>query len=123
MLEYVWSIIQQNPMDWIIGTAVAVGMFVAYILDYKDDVTKLAYKFVVLAEKELGSGTGEEKFNKVMSEIEERLPFIVSLFINKTTVKAIINSAHKKLEEKLQKGEINLLSYAEEQKINNEAKG
>ena len=97
---------------------VAVVLAVLYKRGKKDIVKEIIYTLVVKAEKELGSATGSAKYSQVISDLYEKLPIILRLFFSKAEINNYIDDAVKWLKSKLRNPKVNLLTYAEEAKLN-----
>lgn len=80
----------------------------------KADVVKaIVYDLVVRAEATLGSGTGDLKYNMVVSQVYDRLPLMIRWLYTKKDIDNLIQWAVKSLENYLGQGK-NLLTYSEE---------
>lgn len=88
---------------------------VAYLIKKgKADVVKaIVYDLVVRAEATLGSGTGDLKYNMVVSQVYDRLPLMIRWLYTKKDIDNLIQWAVKSLENYLGQGK-NLLTYSEE---------
>jgi hypothetical protein len=111
----VWTFFQTYWLDIIISLVVAAVLILLWRRGKKDLVKKFIYSLVVQAEKQLGSKTGQEKFAAVMAAIYQRIPFIIRFFFSQQNLTDFIEWAVAKLKERLATGEVNLLSYQDEQ--------
>lgn len=87
----------------------ATFVFVAAVfLLLRNGKKKLVYAavldLVVRAEKELGSGTGVLKYNRVVSEIYKRLPFLVRILFTENDMDRMIEKAVTDLKKMLSSG-------------------
>lgn len=84
---------------WYLIIALAVVLVVVLIgLFGSTTLKKYAYQLVVNAEKLLGSGTGEEKYNLVVKKLSELTKGIVPEYL----IKQIVNWAVKRMKNLLE---------------------
>lgn len=83
-----WEIIVEFvKTHWVtIASVLAVVLFVALVIilwvkGKKGIIYKMLYNFVTEAEKQYGGGTGSIKFAQVMTQIYEKLPAVIRLFV------------------------------------------
>ena len=100
--------------DVLLVVGVVVILAVLYKRGKKDLVKEIIYSLVVKVEKELGSATGSAKYSQVISDLYEKLPFILRLFFTKVELNKYIEDAVTWLKSKLKDPDVTLLSYAEE---------
>ncbi|MGF7056452.1 hypothetical protein [Brassicibacter mesophilus] len=79
----------------------------------KKFVKQVVLSLVIQAEKALGSGTGDLKYNLVVTNIYKVLPFILRLLITEKELDKLIQDAVDYLKEYLQRDK-NLLGYEDE---------
>jgi hypothetical protein len=115
---YLEAIMNYLP-DIIITVLVIVLAIIAYVKGYnKVFLNKLTLKFVVEAEIKLGSGTGKYKFNEVMTNIYDKLPFVVRLFISEDYLEKLIEENVEQLTKFLESGG-NLSDYTIKTTVSN----
>lgn len=79
----------------------------------KKFVKQVVLSLVIQAEKALGSGTGDLKYNLVVTNIYKVLPLILRLLITEKELDKLIQDAVDYLKEYLQRDK-NLLGYEDE---------
>jgi hypothetical protein len=96
----------------------AMLVFMAYLLKQgkKDLVKKIIYDLVVKAEIALGGGTGDLKYNMVITNYYNKLPFIVRLVFSRAEINKLILDGVESLKTYLGQGK-NLLNYSQEVKV------
>lgn len=82
----------------------------------QDIVKRLVYNLVVKAEATLGSGTGDAKYNMVLTSVYNKLPGVLRFFYTKKEIDNLIQEAVAWLKTYLSEGKT-LLSYQEELKL------
>lgn len=97
--------------DIVVTLIFIVTMLILIKKDKSDVVRKVVYGFVVQAEKEFGSKTGEVKYAHVVSQLYTRLPFILRLVFSQQDINKYIEDGVKMLKDSLNDGRFNLLSY------------
>ena len=98
---------------WYLIIALAVVLVVVLIgLFGSTTLKKYAYQLVVNAEKLLGSGTGEEKYNLVVKKLSELTKGIVPEYL----IKQIVNWAVKRMLEENSESTMKHLSSEETEK-------
>ena len=100
---------------------VFVLLFIAFLIalwvkGYENKVKKIVFDMVVIAEKELGSGSGPIKFVRATNLIYSKLPLIVKIFLSDVQLDNLIKQAVEELKEYLKDDKV-LLSYIEEKTI------
>ncbi|MFZ5969307.1 MAG: hypothetical protein ACOYVK_19285 [Bacillota bacterium] len=105
--------LQQHWLDILSSVVVLVLMLALYIKDKEETLKKIILALVVEAEKNLGSGTGELKYAKVVGRVYEVLPPLLKLFLTKNHLDQLIEEAVAYLKNYLAGGK-NLLDYDHE---------
>jgi len=118
ILIFLQALILAYWTDALLIIFIALVLAILYKRGKKDLVKDIIYSLVVKAEKELGSTTGSAKYSQVISELYEKLPFILRLFFTKTELNKYIEDSVKWLKIKLKDPKVTLLSYEQEAVIN-----
>ena len=114
ILIFLWTLLLAHWTDILLIVVVVAVLAILYKRSKKDLVKEIIYSLVVKAEKELGSTTGSAKYSQVISDLYEKLPFILRLFFSKVELNKYIEDAVKWLKNRLQDPTITLLSYDQE---------
>ena len=87
----------------IIILCLALLIAVAYIIYMvkKDGIRATAIKFIVKAEKIIGSGHGEAKMDIVIDALTEVLPAPIRLFVTKENIKRFAESVFREVKDAL----------------------
>lgn len=115
MSKILFSFILLYWIEIIMFLLVGAAVLVLYRNGRKDLVRKMILSFVVQAEKNLGSGTGELKYAFVVERVYEVMPRIFKLLYTKKQIDGMIEEAVEYLKRYLAEGK-NLLGYGEEPK-------
>lgn len=95
-------------MAYWVDIATVVVFVMAALLLLRNGKKKMVYAavldLVVRAEKELGSGTGPLKYNRVVSLVYKRLPFLVRALFTEKDIDAMIEKAVLELKKVLSSG-------------------
>lgn len=98
---------------WYLIIALAVAAVILLIGWFGNSkIKKFAYQLVVNAEKLLGSGTGEEKFNLVVKKLSE----LTKGIIPEAWLKAAVNWAVKRMKVLLEENSESTEKHLEEEK-------
>lgn len=113
MYKFIYDFIMMNIIE-VVGTllVVLIGLLL-YRRGKTDFVRKVILALVVEAEKKLGNGTGELKYNLVVERIYEVLPWILRLLYSKQQINSMIEDSVEYLKRYLADGK-NLLGYGDE---------
>jgi len=118
ILIFLYTLLMAYWTDALLLIIIAAVLGILYKRGKKDLVKDIIYSLVVKAEKELGSTTGGAKYSQVISELYEKLPFILRLFFTKTELNKYIDDSVKWLKIKLKDPAVTLLSYEQEAVMN-----
>lgn len=102
-------------MEWYWYLVIALAVFVVLLLVGlfgSSKLKKLAYQLVVNAEKLIGSGNGEEKFNLVIKKLSE----LTKGFIPESLLKSIVNWAVNRMKTLLEENPESTEKHLSEEK-------
>ena len=106
------NFIMQNWLTLVLVVLFLVLLIVLWAYGKKDFVKRVLYYMVCRAEQVFGSGTGEIKFNYVLSQFYSSMPLLVRLLFSLPIIEKYIELAVFKLKVELSQG-MNLLSYTD----------
>ncbi|OEF96595.1 hypothetical protein [Desulfuribacillus alkaliarsenatis] len=109
-MEIVLKLISSNFIDLMFIIVAAIGSLIAYKTGNKKLVKKMILTFVVEAEKQLGSGTGELKYAKVVERFYEVMPTVLRMLYTEKQIDSLIEDAVIYLKRYLDNGK-NLMGY------------
>lgn len=114
VLNFLLSLLLLYWLD-ILVVVVFLAVIVYLVRKNKTDLVKrIILWLVVVAEKELGSKTGQLKKAMVITAVYDNLPGVLRIFFTKQIISDFIDDAAAYLKEQLEKGDVNLLNYYEE---------
>lgn len=100
-------------LDAVLVLAFLVFLALLYKQGRKKLVKRLVYDMVVKAEATLGSGTGDLKYNRVVSHVYAAMPALARLLFTQKDIDRLIGWAVDELKQYLGQGK-NLLTYEQE---------
>lgn len=119
LIVFLINTLKQYPFQVISVIIILILSIKLYIANYKDKIKRIIVVLVSDAQRELGTATGSLKFEKVLTQIEDRMPFFMKLFINKKTITMFIENAVRNLKEKIANDPLYLASYNTELTLQN----
>lgn len=89
-MEFLEFIKNMDRTSWIILGVVALIFSILYIKRSSDTVKKIVLEAICEAECKFNSGEGQQKLEFAVEVIRLRLPFIIKIFLTKSTLVTII---------------------------------
>ena len=104
MFDLLITIAKLYYVDLLFLLIVLVGSLIGYKTGNKQFVKQLILALVVNAEKQLGSKTGELKYNDVITTLYSRMPTLLRILYSKEQIDQLIEDAVQYLKRYLAEG-------------------
>lgn len=104
LINFAGEFFSNNVADIALVAIFTLGLCWLWRTGHEKRVYQIVYALVVKAEKELGSKTGQMKYNMVISELYKALPLAVRFFFTQDNIDFYIQEALKALKTELLKG-------------------